>query len=58
VQNPSINISILEEKEDSIITIASTIGGQMIDYGTTAETVRDFCAELLKRQPNTTCSAQ
>jgi hypothetical protein len=57
-ENPAINATVLESQNMSTISIASTVGGQMIDYGTTADTVEDFCTALRSRQPNATCHSQ
>jgi hypothetical protein len=38
-ENPAINITVLDGESISTISVASTVGGQMIDYGTTADTV-------------------
>ncbi len=56
--NPSINIIVLEYGTETMITIASTVAGQVVDYGTTAATVQDFCAALRIRQPNAECLFQ
>jgi hypothetical protein len=57
-QSPIINITVLDDEDGAAISIASTVGGQMIDYGTTSSTIDDFCAALRTREPTATCSTQ
>jgi hypothetical protein len=57
-QNPIINITVLDDGNGAAISIASTVGGQMVDYGTTASTIDDFCAALRTREPTANCSTQ
>lgn len=56
--NPAINITILDNDGRIDVNVASTIGGQLVDYGTTARTVSDFCEALQSRRPDATCAIQ
>jgi hypothetical protein len=55
-QNPAINIFVSEAKGTSTIQIASTVGGQLIDYGTTADVVNDFCGALARIEMGAHCT--
>ena len=55
-QNPTINILVSSNGSMSNINVASTVGGQVVDYGTTSRTIKDFCIALQKRQPTAICS--
>ena len=41
-QNPVINISVAQYNGSSQIRIASTVGGQMNDWGVTKKTIQDY----------------
>ena len=56
--NPTINILTTWRDGMATLTLASTVGGQMVDYGTTKATMTDFCAALLKIEPKATCAAR
>jgi hypothetical protein len=57
-QNPVININIQENSDGNSIFIASTVGGQIQDYGTTASTIEDFCKSLNARLPKGNCTVK
>lgn len=56
-QNPVINISVAQYGENTEIRIASTVGGQMNDWGVTKKTVFDYCNALRDQIPAATCAA-
>lgn len=55
-QNPVINISVDENAEGTSLFISSTVGGQMVDYGTTASTIEDFCSAITRTLPGSRCA--
>jgi len=55
-QNPVMNISVDEYPNGTSLFISSTVGGQMVDYGTTASTIQDFCSAINRRLPTSKCS--
>jgi len=55
-QNPVINIGIIELNGEIQLNITSTVGGQVVDYGTTQDTVDDFCNALHNLLPEASCS--
>lgn len=57
-QDPAINIVVQENKGHALIQAASTVGGQLIDYGTTESTIEDFCAALRQSLPAAQCVVQ
>jgi hypothetical protein len=54
-QNPLINIFVQKVGDGAQIRIASTVGGQLLDYGTTKKTIEDFCAALKSAPSVTSC---
>jgi hypothetical protein len=56
--NPAINIMVQRGTDGVSIQVASTVGGQIIDYGTTRKTIQDYCDALLKALPSATCTVQ
>lgn len=57
-QNPAINILVTSEKTSSRITLGSTVGGQLIDYGTTSDTLDDFCNAILGAERTASCQVR
>jgi hypothetical protein len=57
-QNPIMNIAVNDTDNGVAINIASTVGGQLIDYGTTSGTIHDFCDALSKLTPSAACVFQ
>jgi hypothetical protein len=55
-QNPAINIFVSEARGTSTIQIASTVGGQLVDYGTSADVVNDFCVALARIETGAHCT--
>lgn len=55
-ENPTINIRVAWADGLASLAMSSTVGGQIIDYGTTAGTMRDLCAALTSLQPATVCN--
>jgi len=53
--NPTINIIVSDFKDGASVVVSSVVGGQMFDYGVTANTVRDFCASLNQISPGANC---
>ena len=52
----SINLSVLDSSNGGVVlNITSTVGGQIIDYGTTKGTIEDFCSALRSTQPSVAC---
>jgi hypothetical protein len=51
-KNPVINISVAQYGESSQIRIASTVGGQMNDWGVTKKTIQNYCDSLRVHLPN------
>ena len=56
-QNPVINISVAQYNGSSQIRIASTVGGQMNDWGVTKKTIQDYCDSLHLQVPSFQCSS-
>lgn len=56
--NPAINIIVQRGADGVQVQVASTVAGQLIDYGTTRKTIQDYCDALLKAAPGATCTVQ
>jgi hypothetical protein len=54
--NPVINIYVSENMGTSTIHIASTVGRQIVDYGTTSTVVDDFCDALARIETGAHCT--
>ena len=54
--DPEINILVSESTGGTLVVINSAVGGQVIDYGTTAATVTDFCAAFNALVPDADCT--
>lgn len=50
-ESPSVNITVIQIENKIQINVQATIGGQMVDYGTTKNIVIDFCNKLQKNLP-------
>ncbi len=51
-QSPTVNITIIQFENKIQINIQATVGGQLVDYGTTKKIVTDFCNKLQKNLPS------
>ncbi len=51
-QSPTVNITVIQFENKIQINIQATVGGQLVDYGTTKKIVTDFCNKLQKNLPS------
>ncbi len=53
-QSPAVNITVIQVDNKIQVNVQATIGGQMVDYGTTKNIIEDFCNKLQKNLPSAT----